>query len=138
MKKFIPLALGLAICCAVPTFATSAEPDLKSYSDEDLQKLYTDVKTELTSRNLTTGDSIGSGVYIIGTDIKVGRYKFTSDNDGSCVLYASKDDYDSRDKQSTSYVNQGESTDLNLTDGMVIELYSSGTLETSNPSWAAD
>lgn len=134
MKKFIPLALGLAICCAVPTFATSAEPDLKSYSDEDLQKLYTDVKTELTSRNLTTGDSIGSGIYIAGTDIKSGTYTYTNVIDSaSHVSIAESMD---GDVKSVVRLEKGETASVVLTDGMVLSIDGTGTLEPTSPSWA--
>lgn len=139
MKKFIPIALGLTILCAVPAFATSDSIDVKSLDDTALQTLYTNARDELLSRGLTTGDEIGAGAYVVGKDIGAGTYRYTFNKDDIVTLfiYENEDDYNNNGDSRSASVSQGESTDLTLTDGMVIDIRKDGgSLESSNPSWA--
>lgn len=143
----IVLVLAVSLFSTV-AYAEAEEIDLAEYSLDELVALYTSVRAELSSRlELIDNDSlIGRGVYIVGTDIKAGRYVLTvyeTDTnyagdriDNSVSIWSGKEG-DSDLLMWETDIPVGESFVVSLTDGQTFKVLGClCTIAVSNAIWA--
>ncbi len=72
MKKFLCLLVALFLAGSI---ALAESIDLSSMTDDELLILEDQVSQEVSDRGLVKEFKVTPGMYIGGTDIKVGRYK---------------------------------------------------------------
>ena len=126
MKRFLfVLAILLLIAAILPSVSIADGFDLSSMSLEELLTLRNDINDEINKRVIQPSMAIYNGAYIVGVDIKAGRYLFTVEQpviDGS-IDYASMYIITS-DDELTFLFHAGESMILDLVDGMKLEIES--------------
>ena len=145
MKKFISMVLAL-LCLALPAMAE--EIDLSSMDLPTLLKLHEQLDAAIQEQIdcLLDSNNIFQGVYVVGKDIKPGYYLVTcivdSEDEGNFdffyELYDSEETYTKHNRSMFDRFNVGDSTQLNLQDGMVLRIVNGTALiqETDKPAWA--
>lgn len=124
-----------------------AEIDLDSMTTTEKMELFCRLRDDLREELAmpASPDVTGAGKYIVGTDIKAGRYHVTctsSENGHTCAgsywLYESESMYKKGKTQFTHYMDTGEDAYITLTDGMVLYIdFGTMLLESvESPSWA--
>lgn len=131
MRKFVVLLLTIMLF-AVPVLASDTI-DLKSMSDKDLLKLQENVQTEIKDRGIDRGSEILMGRYIVGTDIKPGKYEFTGSKKKPCVSI-----FDENGKlKDAEILSNDESMYAGLSDGYTLEVgLGGGYIKEVKPDWA--
>lgn len=122
MKKFISMVLAL-LCLALPAMAE--EMDLNNMSLADLLKLHEQLDTAIQEQFdcVLDSDGIYQGVYVVGTDIKAGRYLLTSVSKTyfMCHLYEDMEHKTAHDGgQHETITGIGDTLQLKMEDGMVL------------------
>lgn len=145
MKKFISMVLAL-LCLALP--AVADEIDLSSMDLPTLLKLHEQLDAAIQEQVdcLLDSNNIFQGIYVVGKDIKPGYYLATcivdSEDEGNFdffyELYDSEEAYTKHNRSMFDRFNVGDSTQLNLQDGMVLRIVNGTALiqETDKPAWA--
>lgn len=145
MKKFISMVLAL-LCLALPAMAE--ETDLSGMDLPMLLKLHEQLDAAIQEQVdcLLDSNNIFQGVYVVGKDIKPGYYLVTciidSEDEGNFdffyELYDSEETYTKHNRSMFDRFNAGDSTQLNLQDGMVLRIVNGTALiqETDKPAWA--
>ena len=147
MKKLI---VGLLVACTLFTtsaYASSISIDVSSMTMEELVSFRDEINQEINSRLGSDESKIYIGDYVVGKDIKPGRYIIifeenpasTKDEEGGKVLlYKDQDAADDWDPFFANYYYFGQECYVELTDGMVMSIvYSSGLIRlAAKPSWA--
>jgi len=78
MKKFLfVLIVLLLVSVAIPVLASTDGVDLSSMSLEELLGLRNDVDEEIRTRTAQPSAALYNGIYIVGENIKPGRYLLT-------------------------------------------------------------
>lgn len=122
MKKFIAMALAL-MCLAVPAMAE--EIDLSSMNLTELLKLHEQLDASIQEQFDCSldGNSLYQGIYVVGKDIKAGRYLLTSVSKTyfMCHLYEDMPHKEAHDGgQHETIISIGDTLQLKLEDGMVL------------------
>lgn len=145
MKKFISMVLAL-LCLVLPAMAE--EIDLSGMDLPTLLKLHEQLDAAIQEQVdcLLDSNNIFQGVYVVGKDIKSGYYLVTcvvdSEDEGNFdffyELYDSEETYAKHNRSMFDRFNVGDSTQLNLQDGMVLRIVNGTALiqETDKPAWA--
>lgn len=141
MKKILLLVLSLMLF-VVPGLAEDVSTDLSTMSVDDLIALRKCVDNELDSRDFFSESEIYSGTYVVGKDIKLGSYVIvcaqTMSQYGLEVrLYADEEMWRDSESLSRRYIDEGESLQIRLDEGMVVALFDgTATIRRTEPSWA--
>ena len=122
MKKFIALVLAL-LCLSVPALAE--EVDLSSMDLATLLKLHAELDSAIQEKFDCELDANGlyQGIYVVGKDIKAGRYLLTMTTKTyfMCHLYEDMTHKEAHDGgQRETLLAVGETLQLTLEDGMVL------------------
>lgn len=133
MKRLILLVLILTMAVSP---ALAAGIDLSKMTDAELVELRAQIDEILDDDS----SKIYEGKYVVGTDIKPGRYKLTCYQFLNILaamhvnLYAA----DNPDERLESYdIVTGSSVYVNLTEGMILTLeYGSCYIKTASADWA--
>lgn len=133
MKRLVLLVLVLTMIVAP---ALAAEIDLSKMTDAELVELRAQIDEILDDDS----SKIYEGKYVVGTDIKPGRYKLTCYQFLNILaamhvrLFAA----DNPDERLESYdIVTGSSVYVNLTEGMILTLeYGSCYIKTASADWA--
>ena len=133
MKRLVLLVLVLTMIVAP---ALAAEIDLSKMTDAELVELRAQIDEILDDDSSKMYD----GKYVVGTDIKPGRYKLTCYQFLNILaamhvrLFAA----DNPDERLESYdIVTGSSVYVNLTEGMILTLeYGSCYIKTASADWA--
>ncbi len=140
MKKI--LATLLIVCTLFTTTVYAASVDVTSMTTDDLLELKEAINSEILKRFGTEGDSIYTGKYIVGEDIKSGMYVITfpsknSDYDYGQVIVYPTVECEWSDREVIT-LRIGEEGYLELNDGNVIDVsYLTGVIRPiTKPSWA--
>ena len=95
MKKFLCLVVALLL---VGMVALCEGIDVSSLSDNELLELRDQVDNAISDRGLLSGTTLPSGKFVVGEDIKEGKYIIhtsASERSGHIRLYASESDVES-------------------------------------------
>lgn len=140
MKRIIGLILALVMSIGIAGTCFAADADLKSMSVEELISLRDEIIVELNEKLNPVNDTIGTGTFLVGRDIKAGVFNLTQELDeyGAVKIYASEEDYTEGKTFSWENPSKGTTCTANLKDGMVIELvkFTGSIVEQTKPSWA--
>ena len=140
MKKFIGIVLAVMMSFGILGTCFASEIDLKSMSIDELIKLRNEVIAELNEKVNPVGDIIGTGVFMVGTDIKEGFFNLTKISEEFCAikLYESREKFDEGETILWKNPSQGEMITVVLREGMVLELsgFTATIEELIKPSWA--
>lgn len=149
MKK--ALITLLVICTLFTTTVYASSIDLKSMSTDELINLKDEIYQEIMERVQDEGveEPIYQGTYIVGEDIKPGKYvivfrnsNFNKDSDRffGCGMscYQNSDDYDNDNAIFHELLSYDEERGVVLEDGMVLVVRSNcGFIKLmTTPSWA--
>lgn len=109
---------------------------------DELQKLHSAINWEIAARFSKPLGYIGSGVFVVGENIKPGNYNLTNAEPGTATwgyvaVYLNMDDYNSKERFSYIQVRKGEAVTLTLAEGMVVEIgqINSMTVEECVATW---
>ena len=130
MKRLLLLILVLTLAVSN---ALAAEIDLSAMTEEELIELRARIDELLGD----SGDMIYEGTYVVGTDIKAGRYQLSgfSANLGDCAAIVLYD----KNAECLAYhtVYLGHPIYLNLEDGMSFDIqYSTCSIQPVSSNWA--
>lgn len=130
MKRLLLLILVLTLAVSN---ALAADIDLSAMTEEELIELRAQIDELLGD----SGDMIYEGTYVVGTDIKAGRYQLTC-LASSLKVYAAVHLFDGNDQDLAYYnVYIGHSVYLNLEEGMSFELqYGTFRIQPVSSNWA--
>ena len=132
MKKLIVLALSTMLLIT-PVFASV---DLGSMSDQEL----VDLKTQVTEEMIRRGsiDVLPKGTYLVGTDLKAGKYTFTGIGDDYYYVgwYACKEDEENDNVGDYEGLSEGNQAFFDLSDGMIFYNQQEVMIEPTVASWA--
>lgn len=140
MKRIFAFILSFLVFL----FAASAiaeEMDISSLTLDELIELQGKITSRINEALSASSDVIYMGEYVGGVDIKPGRYLVTGLEEkfqfGMC-LYADTSAMDSDDYLINKGLFGGETYDLEIEEGMVLEVYRGSAIVTSHakPSWA--
>ena len=126
MKRVCSLLMMLFMLLSV-TYSCAENIDLSLMSLDELQVLYNAINQEVATRFEKSLGHIGSGVFVVGEDIKPGNYNLTDAEPGTATwgyvaLYQNIEDYNNKSKFSYTQVRKGETVTLSLKEGMVVEI----------------
>lgn len=150
MKRLVKKIAGttLALTMAVSGTALAADIDLTGMSLDELVELQNNIVAEIDSRTDVGKDVIPCGVYVVGTDIKEGSFKLSTDEDNytDVLVFEDEDTYKTyaADHKAvnplfSAFVGLSGSTTVNLKTGEVLYIYSGEMIiEESNASWMPD
>lgn len=115
MKRILAVVLGICVLASIVAFAEGI--DFSSMSDGELFELRQAVEDELGNRGLWEGDPIASGRYVVGKDIKAGRFIIRCASISSAeflevVVYTEDDELITYD-----FLEVGESVSVRLEEG---------------------
>ena len=123
MKKTL---ITLLLCCAfsIQAFATD-DLDLSALSDEELYTLKVDVDREVNGREILSDDVsiISKGKYVVGEDIKAGRYCFVGANPRRpeiAFVLPNKESNSFKDAITEMYLKFGEEYIVTIEDGQML------------------
>ena len=140
VKKMLVLFLAL-VMVVTPAFA--AELDLTSMSVEELYSLRSKISTELNARLIPDSSTLFGGVYVVGKDIKAGKYAFYPESISSVYvtidIYVSEEAFENDEllRANRHTASESEAEYLDLQDGMVVSVFHGyGLLQPIQPSWA--
>lgn len=140
MRKILTIVLALAISLSVVGVSFGAEIDLKSMSLDELASLKESVIEEIETRLNLVSDTIATGVYRVGKDIKAGTFLITQEYEDKAVIYIyeSEEAKSSHNSFGSFSLKTGESSTLTLSDGMVVSIedFMGTIVEQVKPSWA--
>ena len=115
---------------------------------DELVELQNNIVAEIDSRTNVGKDVIPCGVYVVGTDIKEGSFKVSTDEDNytDVLVFEDEDTYKTyaADHKAvnplfSAFVGLSGSTTVNLKTGEVLYIYSGEMIiEESNASWMPD
>lgn len=125
MKKVLAFLL-VCILFVTPVFAEGM--DLSSMSVEELIQLHNQIDEILADKFKCELGVIYPGIYVVGKDIKEGRYLLNCLKTGMVnfwiiTLYENEDEFENRNRLYNENLEIGGQAQLNLTDGMVIEIH---------------
>ena len=139
MKKFFAVLLLLT---TLFTPAVAEELDLDGMSLEELLAMQSSIQQAIEKKISGSGEILPEGEYVVGEDIKAGKYIFTVI---SAKFYDQSNEFSSRchvkvyseeDKriiQDADRLQVGDLVYLNLSDGMKLSVsYGYGTIVTTN------
>lgn len=143
MKKL--LAVLVALFMLVPV-ALAEEIDLTKMTTEELEKLQQNIVLELISRGVSTDNVILKGLYVVGKDIKAGKYQITAldENPGQRVfLFPSEESLKAAmetkvlPKEAVEYNPYNSAVYITFEDGAAFVVEgSSMMIKEAKPSWA--
>ncbi len=146
MKRKVLCSIIAAMCFAYPVMA--AETDLSSMTLDELVELRNSITQEILARTADEEmETIPAGVYVAGTDIKVGSYTITVSEDGNVAMfiYENEDAFNSTTKSGnteralplfdTFLMHSGSAT-ANLKEGQVLRLSGEAYIQNNTSSWA--
>lgn len=136
-RSFISVMIVVLLCTFIPAFADIGI-DLSTLSDTELAELFNAVSVEVNERGLN--NSILSGTYTIGKDIKAGKYQFDCKaKSGVYIMHLYKNEADFAEK---NYIDSiecevGGSVFLSLDDNMILVIHDGveGDLKPVSASW---
>lgn len=135
-KKILALVVVFVIALSTIVIADPATVDLASMTMEELVALRNEVNAEISSR-LGEEGFIGTGSYVVGTDIRPGTFCIvnTSDDFANYYIYETKED--SYATLSGS-IEEGDTCTIVLHEGNVLSLshFGGGTITEIQPTWA--
>ena len=134
----------LVIILMATTMAYAETIDLQSMTTDELLTLRNQINDILNERMMTNTSSIYSGMYIVGTDIKAGRYVFEfgklaeMESTGVVMIFENYEAYKNRNYIIADYIRLGVEYQVALEEGMVLEITrGSGTIYSiTTPDWA--
>ena len=150
MKRLVKKIAGttLVLTMGVSGTALAADIDLTGMSLDELVELQNNIVAEIDSRTNDGKDVIPCGVYVVGTDIKEGSFKLSTDEDNytDVLVFEDEDTYKTyaADHKAvnplfSAFVGLSGSTTVNLKTGEVLYIYSGEMIiEESNASWMPD
>lgn len=150
MKRLVKKIAGttLVLTMGVSGTALAADIDLTGMSLDELVELQNNIVAEIDSRTNVGKDVIPCGVYVVGTDIKEGSFKLSTDEDNytDVLVFEDEDTYKTyaADHKAvnplfSAFVGLSGSTTVNLKTGEVLYIYSGEMIiEESNASWMPD
>lgn len=145
MKKIIALMLAM-LFLSIPVMAE--EIDISDLDLNELLALHERLDSAIQDEIMCKLDenSIFQGVYTVGRDIIPGYYLFTCIEDRHdegnfdffYEIYESQEAYDKNKRTKFDRFNVGESTQLDLQDGMVLRIVNgtANVQQASKPAWA--
>lgn len=150
MKRLVKKIAGttMVLTMGVSGTALAADIDLTGMSLDELVELQNNIVAEIDSRTNVGKDVIPCGVYVVGTDIKEGSFKLSTDEDNytDVLVFEDEDTYKTyaADHKAvnplfSAFVGLSGSTTVNLKTGEVLYIYSGEMIiEESNASWMPD
>lgn len=132
MKRLLLLILVLTLAVSN---ALAAEIDLSAMTEEELIELRVQIDELLGD----SGDMIYEGTYVVGTDIKAGRYQLTCSKTGAMhyVIARIFESTNMGQEIERHDVYLGNSIYLNLEDGMTFVLKQGAcTIQPVSSNWA--
>jgi hypothetical protein len=145
MKKLIALVLTMLLLSA-PVMAE--EIDISGMDLDSMLALHEQLDSMIQDKIQCRldEDSILQGVYTVGKDIVPGYYLFTCIEDRHdegnfdffYEIYESQEAYDSNKRMMFDRFNVGESTQLDLQEGMILRIINgtANVQQASKPAWA--
>lgn len=140
MKKVLVIILVFMIFTSV-SFADGI--DLSTMTTEELISLHEELDAVLEDRFVCKLDTIYTGNYIVGKDIKEGSYLFSCTKVGKAnfwilTTYESKEEYENLNSLAHQNLRIGDQCQINLTEGLVLEIGDGfGTIQMlEKQSWA--
>lgn len=126
MRKFVLFFLTASILLTSAAFAE--EIDYSSLSDDELLDIMFEVSAEITTRGIDVTE-IANGRYIVGVDIRSGKWEITNSADrGFGLLYVKIYNNVDDNEWASNYTVEGKDTCyISLEEGMVLELASIGS-----------
>ena len=88
MKRIV---IGVLICLLLCQFSYADTIQLDTLTDDEIVQLLQDVQQEVVDRKIEKSAQLISGDYIIGKDIPVGAYVFSTDNEEEVTIYVYRD-----------------------------------------------
>lgn len=124
MKKVLAFLL-VCILFVTPVFAEGM--DLSSMSVEELIQLHNQIDEILADKFKCELDVIYPGTYVVGRDIKEGRYLLNCLRTGSVnywiiTFYENEEEFKNRNSLTKENLQIGDQVQINLSDGMVIKI----------------
>lgn len=102
MKKIVAIVLMLGLVSLLSGFA---EQSFDGMSDDEVKAIYESILNEMTKRELLSNAVLGTGQYVVGTDIAEGTYNVSSAEVYSYYfIFPTKESYDQY-KQLTTILN---------------------------------
>ena len=123
MKKLMAFILVIA---SLSCFAFAEGIDLGGMSINELYKLQESVDSEIRSRIncAESSNDIHTGVYVVGEDIKSGRFILTVSTNDTFEYYLYKDEASKKNNDYIQYgwmyLDAGKTVECNLKDGMIL------------------
>ena len=141
MKKIVAIVIAAIMSIGIAGTCFAADVDLKSMSVEELIALKEAVVNELKERGELVDDAIGSGIFVVGRDIKEGVFLITNTAEQffTYLLYDSEEDKEANKALDRGNVYSGGTVTVNLHEGQVLNLQavtSATIVEQAAPSWA--
>lgn len=124
MKKVLAFLL-VCILFVTPVFAEGV--DLSSMSVEELIQLHNQIDEILADKFKCELDVIYPGTYVVGRDIKEGRYILNCLKTGIVnfwiiTFYENEEELENRNSLTNENLRIGDQVQINLIDGMVVEI----------------
>ena len=160
MRRFTKMILVIiaVLAITIPSFASgSFSIDLKSLSLDELVELRNEINDEIIDRVSSNDNTIYSGVYVVGEDIKSSQYMYTATGHSRIGVFESYENYknfvaggkdaftvgevENLYRENTLFFiylyKEGDTTVLNLHEGNVVYIYDNpGILTPMSPSYA--
>lgn len=136
MKKLI-VVIGCMLVLALPAFAEDFSISNMTY--EELIKLRDDISIEFADRGV---EVLPSGRYVVGKDIKPGKYLYTccriAESEKYVSIYIYEDETAEKNHDCIlARLDSGEEYYMNLSENMIVLIANAtGTLQAITPSWA--
>lgn len=143
------LLVVLVLVTMMMSTALAEVIDLKAMSTDDLIQLRQKITAEITERTIDPGNLIHAGVYIVGKDIKAGKYylQMLPDTSGDVAILDGEKYKEAVEGKMANvngdegiffraYLSSGEQAYLSLEDGQVLLVRETGMLSIASPSWA--
>ena len=150
MKRLVSVTVILLMLCGV---AFASVVDFATMSTDDLILLRQQISDEIKKRTNDADSILPKGVYVVGKDIKAGRYVLTMlpYEYGTVLIIETEERYlevlaklNSNDMSDESnegrvfetYVSRDEQAYFSLKEGQVLITQGTGILSVNKPSWA--
>ena len=129
MRKLLCLLMAILL---IGTVALAESIDLSALSDDELLALKDQLDSVIYERELFSSTLFPAGLYVVGEDIKAGKYAVhvgNADIVGHIRLYANKEDLESRDESFdlTIYPGSVQHFFVSLEDHQIMEFSFAGT-----------
>lgn len=131
MKRIFSVIVMILLISSISVSAFAKGVDVAKMTTDELLELRESINQELNTRFQTEPTKFYNGVYLVGSDIKAGKYvlSFEKKSENSWFIYvetsyADRPEVTSNEDQKlidTEY-NEGETAFINLEEGMKLEI----------------